>query len=526
MSNKKIYLTTPIYYPNDNLHIGHTYTNIATDAISRWYKANGYDVFFTTGSDEHGLKIEQVANAKNIDPKEYVDSMAENFKKLWTDLDIDYDFFAQTTNPNHEKIVQKVWKKLEEKGDIYLGSYEGWYCISDETYLTSQEVKDGVCQICGKNAELVKEESYFFKMSKYNDWIKEYYKSNPEFIQPKRIQNELLKNFIEPGLKDLSISRTSFKWGVPVPGNEKHVMYVWIDALFNYLTSLDLFGPNDKTADYWNNNAIHIVGKEITRFHGIYWPIFLHALGVNLPKNVFAHGWLLMGGEKISKSRGNVIRPNAIIDRYGADALRYFLIREIPFGSDGKFTPESFVNRYNSDLVNDLSNLLHRTTSMATKYTDGKVNTKVEYILPESKELVEKLETLIEKVNNNIEKFELSQMIENIWTFISSTNKYIDLTQPWSVVKEENRDEKINEILAVLLESIANVSILIQPIMPSTAKNIFVQLDQEIDFKYSNLGYNKFDFSNTKQTTAIFSRLNVTEELEYFEYELKKKTLV
>lgn len=525
MADKKIYLTTPIYYPNDNLHIGHTYTNIATDTISRWYKANGYEVFFTTGSDEHGLKIEQVAKAKNVDPKEYVDGMAANFKKLWEDLDIEYDFFAQTTNPNHEKIVQKVWKKLEEKGDIYLGSYEGWYCISDETYLTSQEVKDGVCQICGKNAELVKEESYFFKMSKYSDWIKNYFEENPQFIQPKRIQNELLKNFIEPGLKDLSVSRTSFSWGVPVPGNEKHVMYVWIDALFNYLSSLDLYGENDKTADFWNNNAIHIVGKEITRFHGIYWPIFLHALGINLPKNIFAHGWLLMGGEKISKSKGNVIRPNAIIDRYGADALRYYLIREIPFGSDGKFTPESFVNRYNSDLVNDLSNLLHRTTSMASKYVDGIVNTQVEYKLQESKDLIDKLNSTVNKININIEKFELSQMMENIWEFISASNKYIDLTTPWSVFKEENSEDKMNEILCVLLESIVNIGILIQPIMPNTAENIFEQLNVEKDFSYENLKFNRVEFEKVSQTNAIFSRVDVNEELEYFEFELKKKTL-
>lgn len=525
MSEKKsIYLTTPIYYPNDNLHIGHTYTNIATDTIARYYKANNYDVFFTTGSDEHGLKIEQVANQKGIHPQEHVDEMVRNAKILWEDLNIDYDFYARTTNKKHEQIVQKVWKKLEENGDIYLGSYEGWYCVSDETYLTSQEVVDGVCQICGKKAQLVNEESYFFKMSKYNEWIKDYFAKNENFIQPKRIQNELLKNFIEPGLKDLSISRTSFSWGVPVPGNEKHVMYVWIDALFNYLTSLNYLEDGDLTSKYWNNNAIHIVGKEITRFHGIYWPIFLHALGMNQPKNIFAHGWLLMGNEKISKSKGNVIRPHAIIDKYGSDALRYFLIREIPFGSDGKFTPQSFVTRYNSDLVNDFSNLVHRTTSMINKYVDGEVNTKIKYKNEHSENLVELLKNQKELIVQNFEKFELSQMLENIWVYIGNVNKYIDLTQPWSVAKGDNKDE-INEILAVLLESIINIGILIHPIMPSTAQNLLEQLNMPLDFNFENLNYQVKDFSKISTTTAIFSRLNVEEELEYFEYELKKKTL-
>lgn len=521
---KSIYLTTPIYYPNDNLHIGHTYTNIATDTIARYYKANKYDVFFTTGSDEHGLKIEQVAKLKNINPQEHVDQMVNNAKILWKDLNIDYDFYARTTNKQHEKIVQKVWKKLEENGDIYLGSYEGWYCISDETYLTSKEVVDGVCQICGKKAELVNEESYFFKMTKYNDWIKKYYEENQNFIQPKRIQNELLKNFIEPGLKDLSISRTSFSWGVPVPGNEKHVMYVWIDALFNYLTSLNYLEENDMTSKYWDNNAIHIVGKEITRFHGIYWPIFLHALGVNLPKNIFAHGWLLMGNEKISKSKGNVIRPHAIIDKYGSDALRYFLIREIPFGSDGKFTPSSFINRYNSDLVNDFSNLVHRTTSMIGKYLSGTVNTNIEYKNEYSQQIVENMLTLKQTINSNIENFELSQMLENIWSFISSVNKYIDLTQPWKIAKEEDKTN-INEILAVLLESITNIGILIHPIMPQTAQNLYKQLNIETNFDFENLNYQVKKFNKIESTTAIFSRLNVEEELEYFEFELKKKIL-
>ena len=521
MKENNVYLTTPIYYPNDNLHIGHTYTNIATDTISRFYKLKGKNVFFTTGSDEHGQKIEKTALSKHISPQEHVDEMAENSKKLWKDLNVEYDYFARTTSPLHEEIVQTVWKIMEDNGDIYLDEYEGWYCVSDETFLNDSEVHEGTCQICGKVVEKIKEESYFFRMSKYTNWIKEYYEKNPSFVQPNRVQKELLNNFIDKGLKDLSISRTSFKWGVKVPGNEKHIMYVWIDALFNYLSSLK-FSKEDSNMDlFWNNSkVVHIVGKEITRFHAIYWPIFLKSIGVKIPDRIFAHGWLLMKDGKMSKSKGNVIRPNTIIDRYGSDPLRYFLLREIPFGSDGKFTPENFLKRYNSDLVNDFSNLVYRTVSMAKKYLDGHCAQPEQWQYVESRNLFNEFNSVAKKIEQNFEYFQLNEMVDNIWSLISMTNKYIDQTSPWIVAKEKN--EKIKEIIFVLVECIKKITVLVSPLMPEASDKV-----QKI-LRIKNLTWDDIEKLSEKynvdvNSKPLFNRLDIDEELEYFEYELKKK---
>lgn len=476
MSKKTFYLTTPIYYPSDKLHIGHAYTTVAGDAMARYKRLLGFDVMYLTGTDEHGQKIERKAAEKGVSPQEFVDEVVKGIQDLWKKLDISYDDFIRTTEPRHKEIVQQIFEQLLKQGDIYLDEYEGLYCTPCESFYTERQLKEGNCPDCGREVEKVREKSYFFKMSKYADRLLKYYEDNPEFIQPESRKNEMINNFIKPGLEDLAVSRTSFEWGVKVPSDPKHVVYVWIDALSNYITALG-YGTDhqEKYQTYWPAD-VHLVGKEIVRFHTIYWPIMLMALDIPLPKKVFGHGWLLMKDGKMSKSKGNVVDPVPLIDRYGLDAVRYYLLREVPFGSDGVFTPESFVERVNFDLANDLGNLLNRTVAMINKYFSGEIPAYVKNATAYDKTLVSLVNETVTKVEEAMEGMEFSVALSAIWKLVSRTNKYIDETQPWLLAKaEENRGE-LGSVLYHLSESLRYVSILIQPFMTSAPKKIWKQL--------------------------------------------------
>ncbi|MCY7627370.1 methionine--tRNA ligase, partial [Bacillus safensis] len=447
---KTFYLTTPIYYPSGKLHIGHAYTTVAGDAMARYKRLQGYDVMYLTGTDEHGQKIQQKAEEQNITPIEYLDPVVKDIQSLWKKLDISNDDFIRTTEKRHTKIIEQVFQKLLDQGDIYLDQYEGWYSIPDETFYTETQLVDvernekgevigGKSPDSGHPVELIKEESYFFRMSKYADRLLDYYEKNPSFIQPESRKNEMINNFIKPGLEDLAVSRTTFDWGIKVPNNPKHVIYVWIDALFNYLTAIGYGTDQDeKYKKYWPAN-VHLVGKEIVRFHTIYWPIMLMALDLPLPKQIFAHGWLLMKDGKMSKSKGNVVDPVTLIDRYGLDALRYYLLREVPFGADGVFTPEGFVERVNYDLANDLGNLLNRTVAMVQKYFDGRLSSYKGPVNEFDEELKAVAEQTVKAYEEAMENLEFSVALSNVWTLISRTNKYIDQTAPWVLAKDETK---------------------------------------------------------------------------------------
>lgn len=537
MSKPTFYITTPIYYPSGQLHIGNAYTTIATDVLARYKRMRGYDVFYLTGTDEHGQKIEKKADELGVSPQEYVDNMAEDIQKLWKKLEITNDIFYRTTNEQHKAAVQKIFEKLLEQGDIYLGEYEGWYSVSDEEYFTESQLAEvykdengkviGGVAPSGHEVELVKEESYFFKMSKYADRLLEYYEAHPEFISPTSRKNEMINNFIKPGLEDLAVTRTSFKWGIPVKSNPKHVIYVWIDALANYITALG-YGSDDETMfnKYWPAN-IQMIGKEIVRFHAIYWPIMLMALGVEPPKRLFGHGWLLMKDGKMSKSKGNVVYPDMIVDRYGLDALRYYLMREVPFGSDGVFTPEGFVDRTNFDLANDLGNLVNRTIAMVNKYFDG--------VLPEYKgaqsEIDESLEQIvkenIEKYESDIDELLFNKALERVWTIISRTNKYIDETEPWVLARDEENKEALGNVMVHLAENIRIAAILLQPFLTHGPKKIFEQLNitEESVLEYDsihNYGSIKVYGKVTEKPTPIYPRLDVKEEVAYIKNEMHK----
>ncbi|QOY37449.1 methionine--tRNA ligase [Anaerobacillus isosaccharinicus] len=476
MSKKTFYLTTPIYYPSDKLHIGHAYTTVAGDAMARYKRLRGFDVMYLTGTDEHGQKIERKAAEKGVSPQEFVDSIVTGIQDLWGKLDISYDDFIRTTEPRHKEIVQKIFQQLLDQGDIYLDEYEGWYCTPCESFYTERQLKDGNCPDCNRAVEKVRETSYFFKMSKYADRLLKYYEDNPGFIQPESRKNEMINNFIKPGLEDLAVSRTSFEWGVKVPSDPKHVIYVWIDALSNYITALGYGTDNQgKYEQYWPAD-VHLVGKEIVRFHTIYWPIMLMALDLPLPKKVFGHGWLLMKDGKMSKSKGNVVDPVPLIDRYGLDALRYYLLREVPFGSDGVFTPESFVERVNFDLANDLGNLLNRTVAMINKYFDGEIPVYIKDATSVDASLVSLADETVKKVEAAMEDMEFSVALSAIWQLVSRTNKYIDETQPWVLAKNEENKEQLGSVLYHLGESLRYISVLIQPFMTSTPKKVWEQL--------------------------------------------------
>ena len=523
--NKTFYITTPIYYPSGKLHIGHAYTTVAGDAMARYKRLRGYDVMYLTGTDEHGQKIQRKAEEIGVSPQQYVDEIVAGIQELWDKLEISYDDFIRTTQTRHKEVVEKIFDQLVKQGDIYLDQYEGWYCTPCESFYTDRQLVEGNCPDCNRSVEKVKEESYFFKMSKYADRLLQFYEENPEFIQPESRKNEMINNFIKPGLEDLAVSRTTFDWGIKVPNDPKHVIYVWIDALSNYITALG-YGTDDdsKYTNYWPAD-VHLVGKEIVRFHTIYWPIMLMALDLPLPKKVFAHGWLLMKDGKMSKSKGNVVDPVTLIDRYGLDALRYYLLREVPFGSDGVFTPEGFVERINFDLANDLGNLLNRTVAMINKYFDGVVPTYTGSHTDYDDELVTFTKKTVEKFEQAMEKMEFSIALTALWQLISRTNKYIDETQPWILAKEANKRESLGSVMAHLAESLRYVAVMLQPFLTRTPEKIFAQLGikQEAVSMWNSL----FEFGMILEGTKvmkgepIFPRLEMTEEVDYIKEQMK-----
>lgn len=512
------YITTPIYYPSGKLHLGHAYSTVAADSMARYKRLRGYDVRFLTGTDEHGQKIQEKALESGKAPIDYLDEMIAGIKVLWEKLDISYDDFLRTTEDRHKLAVQKIFQQLLDQGDIYLGEYEGWYCVPCESFFTVTQLEDGKCPDCGRAVKKSKEECYFFKMSKYADRLMEYYAENPGFIEPESRMNEMLNNFLKPGLEDLAVSRTSFDWGIKVPENPKHVVYVWIDALSNYITSLGYGSDNDENfKKYWPAD-IHMMSKEIVRFHTIYWPIMLMALDVPLPKKVFAHGWLLMKDGKMSKSKGNVIDPDTLIDKYGLDSLRYSLLRDVPFGSDGVFTPEGFIERVNFDLANDLGNLLNRTVSMIDKYFDGEVPTYKASTTEFDQSLLEMNEVTVEKYMVAMDKMEFSVALTDLWALVSRTNKFIDETKPWALAKDETNKETLASVMSHLAETLCRVAVMLQPFMTQTPAKMFAQLGcANLALDWSVVETFGIIPTGTKveKATPIFPRLEMDEEIEF-----------
>lgn len=530
------YITTPIYYPSGKLHIGNSYTTIACDVLARYKRLQGYDVFFLTGTDEHGLKIEQKAQALGMQPQEYVDKMAADIKELWKKLEITNDKFIRTTDDYHEKAVQNIFEKLLAKGDIYLGKYRGWYSVSDEEYFTESQLAEvyrdedgnmiGGKAPSGHEVQLVEEDCYFFKMSKYADRLVKYYEEHPDFIIPDTRKNEMLNNFIKPGLEDLALTRTSFNWGVKVPSNPEHVVYVWIDALCNYITALGYETGDDDSLfkKYWPAD-VHMVGKEIVRFHTIYWPIILMALDLPLPKHIIGHGWLLMRDGKMSKSKGNVVYPEMIVERYGLDALRYYLMRAVPFGNDGVFTPEDFIGKINFDLANDLGNLLNRTVAMINKYRGGQIPELKSGVTAFDKDLEDVAANTIRNFEEQMDSVHFSNALDEVWKLVARSNKYIDETEPWILAKDETKKDELDSVLAHLAASLRLVAILIQPVMTHTPKEIFAQLGLNSD-DMAIQGVSYFDLPAGAQVVAkgtpIFPRLDVEEEQEYIKSKMTK----